>query len=218
MLSRFSLVFLSLVFGFLFSPEAISQDTEVPIYRSAADIPMETFAQLPKIEKISLSPDGQHLAIVYPIDGEAKFVIFDLAMENPEPPVIIPTGDADIRWIKWVNENRILINFGYYTKTRGDYNWYETRMMSFDRDGENGLEVGKWEGSFSSYGIVLNKRRSRYFINTDDVLSFLPDNPEHILVQVKIPGWQDLGVYKINVYTDEMTQVQAPMEPVTTVS
>lgn len=212
----FRKIFLNIIaglwLGVISAASSAQQEAVQPTYQSAREIPMEVFAQLPKIEEVSISPNGRYLAIVYPVQGEAKFTIFDLAKENPDPPKVINTGEAEIVDIYWVSNDRVLIKYGFYAKISKKKDAYLVRMMAFDRDGGNAIKVGDFSRSLDAFGVRISQEASNFYVNTSTIVSMLPDDPEHILVHVEIPGLAEYGVYKVNVYNNEMKNVVKPMK------
>lgn len=169
------------------------------------EIAYTLFARLPKIEKIALSPDGQTLAILYPAEGETRFTIFDIR-KNPENKPLPFKIKFDITWVGWANNDRLLISQigigyvlgkSYITLTGG--------LIAFDKDGTNSKKLLGHRSVNKHFPSFLSMK----------VLSTLPDDHENILIQLQKPEDKTPGVYKLNVYTGDLTEVEAPMKGMT---
>lgn len=77
----------------------------------AADpIPVEDFMAHPKYRNLQISPDGQHLAIIAPVEGINHLVFLDISDVNrPEQVAVLqaPSGE-EVAAITWVNDERVI--------------------------------------------------------------------------------------------------------------
>lgn len=211
LVGKFNMLRAFLFFVFLaFSLATNPSFAQTQSYTSAREIPMEVFAQLPKLEDVSISPNGRYLAIVYPVQGEAKFVIFDLAKENAGSPQIIDTGKAEVNWIKWLSNDRLLLNYGFYAHLNKKDRVFQTRLMAFNRDGSGAIQLITPEQLGRFAGSSYNLRGLSFYLEMDRILSYLPDDPDHILIQLNFIWGPDAGVYKINVNNGQMEQITEP--------
>lgn len=87
------------------------------------------------VEDISLSPDGNKVAIVRPIGGR-KSVLTIAAFDGKEPRAILrSTGDPDrLRSCQWVTADRLVCHMYLLSKDMGDLLGF-TRLIAINADG-----------------------------------------------------------------------------------
>lgn len=91
--------------------------------------------------QMALSPDGQQLAALAPVNGRINLVVIDLEKRGATPVTGMTT--RDIVWFTWLNNKRLLVQTGTFG-TRA----IESRgggLFAVDRDGSEGRQLG--EGS-----------------------------------------------------------------------
>lgn len=100
---------------------------------SSAPLPASAFARLPFVEQAELSPNGQMYAGLLAINGEqviASLNLFGTLQDGIR--VRIPEGtQAD--WIKWVNDDNLLIGLRALLPVDAGDRWYVTRLISINR-------------------------------------------------------------------------------------
>lgn len=149
---------------------------------SPRDIPAEVFGALPANLTPRLSPDGTAFALIIPHKGRKHVLIRPIGGKG-EPVVLPPYEDSEIRWVQWANNERLLIGLAYTSRRlvfRGR-RVTETRLLSASRDGTD---------IFNMVRGTTNKRstsgRARIVYSQaqiqDDIIDFLYDDPEHVLL------------------------------------
>ena len=68
--------------------------------------PIEAYARLPALEKVSLSPSGQRYAMIA-VAGEARKLI--VATTDDKPLFVAGLGAAKVRAIRWAGEDHLLV-------------------------------------------------------------------------------------------------------------
>lgn len=155
--------------------------------------PVSVFAKLPRYHSAQLSPDGSHLAYLTSVDGRKHLVIQRADAQGPVE-VIPPVKEADIRWFRWANPERLLISYEFMFE-RFLSETPETRLVSITRDGLDGVFLVKPR----KHG---NTSREQFVAQIqDDVVDFLDDEPDQILLAVDIDMDGDHEVWRINVAT-----------------
>ncbi|MAW99801.1 MAG: S9 family peptidase [Sphingomonas sp.] len=89
---------------FLSVPAALPALAQAGAELSAAD-----FAQLPVIARPSISPDGTKIAALYVLDGAQYLTIAPIDGGKPK---VIGTGDNDLNWWRWVNNDWLVVGIG----------------------------------------------------------------------------------------------------------
>jgi len=162
----------------------------------AEKLPVEVFAQLPSVSMPRLSPDGQYLAMIQPVGGRPHLVV-QKADGSASPVVIPPLEESEINKYRWANNDRLLIHMSKQSRYR-NIELTETRLLAVNRDGseyKNIIHTDLDKGNFSR----LQSKYSRAQIQ-DNVISYLPDDPDHILLAMdeKMDGLHDLRIVNIN--------------------
>ena len=146
-----------------------------------------------------LSPSGQYLSAVRR-DGESTYLmILDLEAEGYDIKYR-PIGDLYLNWVEWITDERLLVSVtGYVDARTGNFLSIEdldnlkrrqypvriTRILSTHRDGSDAVAM---------FG---DDRRMNENYSLGNVVSFLPDDPDHILMAGRRRG--DLDLFRLNV-------------------
>jgi dipeptidyl aminopeptidase/acylaminoacyl peptidase len=134
-------------------------------------VPVEVFGALPGVKTIRLSPDGRSLAMIMPVKGRNSMVIWDLSGNNK--PKAISTGELEPEWLVWKSDKRLIAGLRYFSLRDPQHPTADTRLIALDADGSNQIAiVGKeW---FESYVPQIQ----------DKIVGFLPDDENHILIEL----------------------------------
>jgi dienelactone hydrolase len=135
--------------------------------------PLEAFFHVPQLTALALSPDGRWLAALSPADDDQALFVIDAdslravaRLTIPEPrldPLYQGTGDFRIDRFWWVNDDRLLLS----VTARGGHMSY---LRLVGRDGGN---VQK---------ILHRPPKPLLYHRPDEILSLLPDDPQHLLL------------------------------------
>ncbi len=159
---------------------------------SAADL----YGTLPLARDVRLSPDGNSLALIAAVQGREEFVIWHL---GGGPPTSLAPGEAEPHWFAWKDDGHLLAGLYY-----GDFRNYKngamsTRALVFDADGSRHVVMNFADLSRVA-GLVPQFQ--------DHLLSMLPGDPGHVLMQVgpaERPRTPD--VFKVDIHTGEPERV-----------
>lgn len=180
-----------------------------------AELPLEIFGRHSYIKSPAISPDGKHIAALVAIGGIYQVAVADFETRRLE--VIFKVGRNDrtnFNWVGWANNSRLVTSYSWLRetavlRTSAGLDLEYRRLIAFDRDGKN-IKYLEYDISQATRGSKLGKKsRTINSVYQDDVISFLPDDEEHILIQMD--GGVELNqqhVYKLNVYTAQYTEVQ----------
>ncbi|MFK8028764.1 MAG: alpha/beta fold hydrolase [Gammaproteobacteria bacterium] len=156
-------------------PAGAQTDAPLP-----SKLPLDAFAQLPRMQNPELSPDGKFIAYFYPIDGRNHIVMQPLA-DGDNRQIVPPAGDLDFKWLQWANDDRLVFAASFFGE-RFDTETEETRLASIKKDGSD----LKWIVKSAEPKVVFESQvTSLPDIPPqvqDDVISWLPEEPNHILV------------------------------------
>lgn len=160
------------------------------------------FSQLPFVTNVHLSPDGKSLA--YLMNKQSRTVLVSVDLESGKPHGIVQTDNEKykIRWIKWANNEHIVFS-ALYPDRRYMAGTQETRLMVANKHREN-------------FDPLIMPRRQSIGLTEhpaqfqDNVIDWLPDDPEHILVSVDFDEPVLPSVYKVNLYERSRSRVHRP--------
>ncbi|MEL7030184.1 MAG: hypothetical protein AAGL49_13490, partial [Pseudomonadota bacterium] len=150
----------------------------------SAPPPVEAFARLPKAKGGSIAPDGRHLAVRVEQDGRYVMTVF--AYDGDSLAAVRGFTEDDefgTNWVEWMNADRLLVSVRFAARRYGTPTT-ETRLLSATTDGF------KLKPMFRPEDGALPEQIQ------DNIVSFLPKDPDHILVQYINTGrWP--SVYRV---------------------
>ena len=165
-------------------------------------IPIQAFAQLPTASTMRLSPDGNYIAMTAPFKGKAHLVVQGIDGKNTV--AIPPVGKSDIAWFHWVNNNCLVLSFAFTSKR--DRNLVrETRLYAIDRDGTNVTAMvlpKKLRNQVNKFAKIAVPTQIQ-----DDVIDWLPGDPDHFLLSIDSDLDGKNEVRKINVNTGRFKEL-----------
>ena len=145
-----------------------------------------------------LSPSGKYLSGVRNIDGQSALITVPL--QGDGAPSMSRMDNIVLNWVEWVSDERLLASITIYIDLRnGDLIKFEdfdnlsrraypvplTRVASMRRDGSDLVFM---------FG---DSRRMNRNFHLGRVVSFLPEQPDHILMTARRGG--DLDLFKVNI-------------------
>lgn len=157
---------------------------------SAERLPASTFAVPAKISDVHLSPGGKRLIFQQHHDSYSYVVTYDIDTEKKHFYARTDNSEYRVRWLRWVNDDHFLVSL-YFPHHRYFAATGETRLLK-GQAGKEGLDQ------------VIHVRqnpRSRQHMSQfqDSIVSFLPLEPDHILVALDLDKPTMPSVYKINI-------------------
>lgn len=158
----------------IFTAPAFPQQTEVPL------IPMKDFFRNVERRGYQISPDGDYLSFMQPVN--ARMNVFVQKIGEEKATQVTFATERDIAGYFWKGNNRII----YIQDSKGDENF---RLFGVDKDGTNQKDLTPFDKV------------------TTGVVDDLKDNPTEMLIQMNKENPQVFDVYRINVNTGEMVVV-----------
>ncbi len=168
--------------------------------------PLAAFANLPDITDMTLSPSGKHIAFFMNTQGTTLLATRDT--EGGKIHGIVKTDNERfvLQWVRWVNDEHLVFSV-YYPDRRYGIATGETRLLSASRKGGDTRVMAR-PRSYDSDAMISQFQ--------DRVVSFLPDDPEHILLALADEKIATPGVYRINVESGSRKRVQRYKTPIRT--
>jgi dipeptidyl aminopeptidase/acylaminoacyl peptidase len=159
---------------------------------SAAPPSLDDFFSGVQIRGVSISPNGQFLAMIVNAEDRRFVAVKDRFASTPAVPVVASNG-ADTfepRWCRWANDERIVCSF--QGRERDKYLgkvFPVTRLVAVNRDG-------------SKQKLLLQDPMNPSGQINDDIIDWTPDDPATVLIQKYDPRG-GVRVLKLDVYTGD---------------
>jgi dipeptidyl aminopeptidase/acylaminoacyl peptidase len=159
----------------------------------AAPPPVEAYGMLPVVENPQLSPDGAMMAFLSSNHGQRCLIIHHF--DAPGTPRVVCPGRFEVRWFAWKTNKRLLIGVYQSTLFQSVRLVMESHLIGMDIDGSNMKDLlSPREGMYINY-------------NTDSVLDFLANDPDHILMTVYATSNISPDVIRVDVNTGDKDTV-----------
>lgn len=167
--------------------------------QSAADFPASAFASLNGYTAAELSPSGEQMAFLYPIDGRHNLIVHTFA--DSANAVIPPIEGLDFNWMEWANDDTLVFSMSLSTVRRGYVmaELEETRLLALNVVTREVTPLIKPAEVVGRTGSRVAKEYYGEPQLQDDVIDWLPDDPDHILVAVDEDWDARYEVRKVNV-------------------
>lgn len=154
-------------------------------------LPIETYGKLPQLSRVNLSPSGESLALIQNNDGNLVLMTIDLATKKRNYILRADNVNVLLNWYAWANDDVLLISAAYPTRT-GATKYTSTRLYKFDI--KKGGDIEPLVKPREHKGEVFSQFQ-------DNVISFLPEDDDHILMAIDFDHVNKPSVYKVNVRT-----------------
>jgi dipeptidyl aminopeptidase/acylaminoacyl peptidase len=171
---------------------------------SAERLPIDLFAKLPDYRELKISPTGEYLAVIAPLDGRETLVVLDLE-EMQVASVLRLDMAQDILDFDWVNEERVVASFGRRFAGKGEVIFTAGELFAMNADGGNKKMIFGWRAGAENQadtripGAKPIRAAAR-------IIDTLREDRSSILVAAypfKGTGISDITptIYKLNVYS-----------------
>lgn len=174
-------------------------NTTVTAQETAADYPASAFAGLNGYIDAEISPDGSQLAFLFPLEGRLNLVVHTFATEANT--VIPPLEGLNFNWMTWANNETLVFSMGMSAVRKGYImvDTEETRLIGLNVKTRKVTPLIK---PAEVVGRTGSRAAKEYYGEPqlqDNVISWLPDDPDHILVSVDEDFDARYEVRKVNV-------------------
>ncbi len=144
----------------------------------------EEFGTLPAVYDAAISPDSSQIAVFVNYKGIYGVRIISLKTEDKKPRIIMLREGIKPQWVKWANNEQVLIS-----------------LWENDKIGSTPVTVG------FIYTLNTNTMKGKYLITpkgitrqyNNQVIDFLNDDPEHILMSFSDTDVFAPDIQKVNV-------------------
>lgn len=172
--------------------------------------PVEAFAALPAMSQPVLSPDGRRIVVLRTLGDAQHAFVTDLGSGRSNPVLGADPSRFFINFCRWASNQRILCSIRSYGELKSGRNLYFyregratfTRLIAVDADGSNQLMLVPEPVNRELGALKWNA------VDQDNVVSWLPDDPEHILLALNRDDRLRPSVYRLNIYSNKLTRIR----------
>jgi acetyl esterase/lipase len=193
-------------FALFLSQPAFSQGAPSP---SKGSLPSAwSFGRQPAIGSVDISDDGKHIAAVTSPDGKTRVVSVWETNNLQKPPVAFGSTKMEIMSVQFLKNDRLYVT----VKQLLDQGVFENDMKRghLVKRYMTDLEGKVWQPILPEAKQATEDGDFVQSIYGAQLLSTLPNDPKHVLVQA---GRLDEGdIFKVNVYSGQAERVQRQSE------
>ena len=159
----------------------------------------KSFGALPDVYDAAISPDASQIAMVMNVDGD--FAVRVLSVDNVNEPIRAVGLDVGVRphWIRWVNNDRVLVRLMQYETIRGSRGWASFLYS---------LDTSTMEGR------ILIRPKDILRQDNAHVIDFLDDDPDHILMAFSDRTQYRDDIQRVHVESGKYARVKRGLEGV----
>lgn len=176
-------------------------------------IPVETFAKLPAISQVSLSPDGSKAVVLKALFDTYHAVVLDLKTGKSKLVMAADPQNFLFNWCRFANDTRVVCSIRSYVQLRARQvsagaRWFRdgrttmTKLLAVDIDGGNVLQLIPEAITNVREDIEWNA------VAQDQVVSWMKDDSKHILMQIAREDRVRPSVYRVNIYNNRMKRMR----------
>ena len=169
------------------------------------ELPISVYGNLPAFSQLQLSPNGKNLAAIKNIDGSLVLTVINLKTREQQYLLQADNIDVTLNWHTWASDDVILFSAGYTSKNY-KIKYTETRLYKYDLSLKNGIQL------------AVEPRLSRDELQTpfqDNIISFLPDQPNKILMSIAYDRLNLPSVYEVNLKTNKRKRIKRSKSKIT---
>jgi dipeptidyl aminopeptidase/acylaminoacyl peptidase len=149
----------------------------------------EAFARMPTFADIEISPDGHYFAARF--NSKNKYVVGVFAIVGNEIKYVYGFEESEtlsVNWFEWASSERLLVSTGFTgrRRARGVVQTSETRLVFLD------VTTNEVTALFKP------KKGERPVQIQDNIVSFLPSDPDHMLLQYPLADPSQPSVFRVN--------------------
>jgi acetyl esterase/lipase len=173
----------------------------LPAGAHAAPPPLDAFFAGAQIRSVSISPNGNLLAMIVEMEGKLFVGVKDRTSPQPVQPVLAPNGEDGFEpsWCRWGNDERLVCSFQGTERDKYLHKVFPvTRLVAVNRDGTQMKQL--LQNPFMPSG-QLNDR----------IIDWTPEDPRTVLIEKWSPQ-VGLRVLKLDIYNGQARLYEGPHE------
>ena len=175
----------------------------------AASAPVAAdYGRLPDIRQAKLNPAGDKLMMLRAINDTYHVTVTDLETRSSGLIMAADVSQFLFNWCHWANDSRIVCSIKRNGELRSPLFFYSdnrvvfTRLIAVNADGSGVQQLIPSAVSRPGRDLQWNPPVQ------DNVVSWLRDDPEHILVQIAREKRTRPTLYRLNIYTNRLKRVR----------
>ncbi len=153
----------------------------------------DDFGTLPAVHDIAISPDGKNLALFVNYKGHYAIRVVSSAGKDEGVKLTKLAEGSKPSWIKWANNKRVLA---------GLWESQKRRLNPIKVTGLYSIDTRNMDGKY------LIKPRNMYRQYNDEIIDFLENDPDHILMGFSDKRSTFRDIHKVNVTTGKYTLIK----------
>lgn len=153
----------------------------------------EAFGKLPTVYDAAISPNAEQIAVIVNIGGSYGVRVMSIGAKEEELRAVLLGEGVKPQWIRWANNERVLVGLWQSEKYRGTP-ITTSFIYTLDASGMDGK--------------ILVRNRDILRQDNADVVDFLDDDPEHILMSFSDENQFIKDIQRVNVETGRYRRVK----------
>jgi len=188
----------------------------------AADlVPVSAYARLPQLSGFDVSPSGKRVLMFQPTGDSLHLVVMDLEARTSRLALASDPDRFFFNWCRFHTDDRIVCSVRAYIKLQAaqvtlGYRWYRdgrvmvTRLFGVDYDGARFSELvpDAVSRNIADTDLVWNSQFQ------DRIVNWLPDDPNHVLIQLNRKNGNYPDVYRLDIYQNRIEMVTKNVAPI----
>lgn len=166
------------------------------------ELPSTQYSRLPLVVKPDLSPNGEQIAFIKNYLNPELSVLSVLDLKTNKVKMLVKSDNEGVKvnWFRWANDETVIVSLRI-ARTQGTVKFTETQLVAINI----GEDEVKQRNLFRPKSGRSNEHRSQF---QDTVVSFLPDDPDHILLALDLDVANMPSVYRVNINTRSRHRLQ----------
>ena len=180
----------------------ISVSLMLSLPSKGVELPTTQYSRLPLVVKPDLSPNGEQIAFIKNYLNPEVSVLSVLDLKTNKVKMLVKSDNEGVKvsWFRWANEETVIVSLRI-ARTQGTVKFTETQLVAINI----GEDEVKQRNLFRPKSGRSNEHRSQF---QDTVVSFLPDDPDHILLALDLDVANMPSVYRVNINTRSRHRLQ----------
>jgi dipeptidyl aminopeptidase/acylaminoacyl peptidase len=132
-------LFFKLLFATLLCVVAAKVSCATPAAAGDQAYPVSDYARMPDYSEAVLSPNGQHLAVLVPLNGRSNLTVIDLS--NRTSKVLTNIKAFDVQNVRWIGSERLVFTLGENNTPTGPGIFEGGGLFAVRRDGSESIRI-----------------------------------------------------------------------------
>jgi len=162
-------------------------------------LPVESFASLRAFSQVKFSPNGKNLSFIRNVNGELVLMVYNRKTKEADSIIRSDNHTIFFDWYEWANDEVLLLGARYIQRQFGGPKYTSTRLYAYKIGGDGKAKLAI-KPNFNR-----DERQPQF---GDQVISFLPDKKDKILVQGDFDVANAPGVYELDLSTLRKKKIQ----------